>query len=95
VGAARPAPAPPAGSCASCRFLFLVTSPQVHHGDEVAYHEGYARALQDLSRLLHSWASSGEQDLQLVEREIRRRIEEALDRGRCSLAAAASGDAGY
>lgn len=64
-------------------------------GDEASFHDGYAQALKDLSRLLRAWAASGEQDLQVVEREIRRRIDEALLRNRCSLASNASGDAGY
>jgi len=63
--------------------------------DEASFHDGYAQALEDLSRLLRAWAATGENDLERVEREVRRRIDEALLRNRCSLASNASGDAGY
>ncbi|MHC4954394.1 MAG: hypothetical protein ACYTGZ_10945 [Planctomycetota bacterium] len=61
---------------------------------DAAYHDGYMKALQDLDRILETITIDTERIAEL-RREIGERIEKARCLSRSSLAAGASGKAGY
>lgn len=63
--------------------------------DEAAFHDGYRKALEDVSGLVDDLNAQSQTDLDGLLAELRRRIERARCLSRSSLAASASGDQGY
>jgi len=61
---------------------------------ESCYHDGYMKALQDLEEILEKVTVETERMVEL-RTEIEARIQRARCASRSSLAASASGDAGY
>lgn len=61
---------------------------------EAAFHEGYRRALEEISDLVAQMKGAHEGIVQLL-REIDAKIERARCLGRSSLASGASGDRGF
>ena len=63
--------------------------------DEAAFHEGYRKALEQVTRLLAHAQKGGPKEFAEILKELDRRIERARCLGRSSLASGASGDMGY
>ena len=63
--------------------------------DEAAFHDGYRRALEDLSTLVDDLNAECKDDLGGLLDELQKRIERAGCLSRSSLAAGASGKQGY
>ncbi|MHC4578818.1 MAG: hypothetical protein ACYTED_15595 [Planctomycetota bacterium] len=63
--------------------------------NEAAYHEGYRKALEEVSRLVTTIQDSHPERLGLLLEEIDRKIERARCLCRSSLASGAAGDQGY
>ena len=63
--------------------------------DEAAFHEGYRRALMDVSRLVAAMQDGQVDELGHLLEELDRMIERARCLGRSSMAASSAGDQGY
>lgn len=63
--------------------------------DEAAFHDGYAKALEEMSEMMAAQTPGSIKDYQELLREISARIERARCNGRSSLASTASGSKGY
>ena len=63
--------------------------------EEASFHEGYKRAMEDVSRIVQQMRDGHATELADLLEELDRRIERARCLGRSQMASSASGKLGY